>query len=315
LLLAGTWLTFVIGQIVQRVMNTLAEALQRLHQGVFHQPTPILLDDEFGVLSQGINMAFKGLQEREELKQNLEVATDIHQAMLPQQAPFIEHYQLDAFQQSCQAVGGDYYDHIVLPNGHVWLIVADVSGKGYPAALTVANLRSSFHALAHLNISLEKAASYINHSLCETLTGGRFITMFMADLDTENHHLTWINAGHVPVLCCLNGHIEKLPANAPPMGLQDSLSFPSHIHDMQKGELLLAYTDGVSEARQHETHELYGEQRLQAWLIQHEHSTRCTADLQDELNRFGELAADDDVTILFLQRNQNIKKNIEEAQP
>jgi len=302
LLLAGTWLTLVIGQIVQRVMNTLAAALQRLHQGQFHQPTPILLDDEFGVLSQGINMAFKGLQEREELKQNLEVATDIHEAMLPQSTPTITHYQLDAFQQSCQAVGGDYYDHILLPNGHVWLILADVSGKGYPAALSVANLRSSFHALAHLNISLEKAADYINHSLCETLTGGRFITLFMADLNVETHVLTWINAGHVPVLCCLNGHIEKLSAMTPPMGLQDGLPFPSERHQMEEKELLLTYSDGVSEARQHETRELYGEQRLQAWLIQHEHSTQWAADLQDELNRFGELAADDDVTILFLQR-------------
>ncbi|MBL1353470.1 MAG: SpoIIE family protein phosphatase [Zetaproteobacteria bacterium] len=308
LLLAGTWLTFVIGQIIQRIMNTLSAALQRLHQGQFDQPTPILLDDEFGVLSQGINMAFTGLKEREDLKQNLEVATDIHQAMLPQKTPVIPHYQLQAFQQSCQVVGGDYYDHILLPNGHIWLIVADVSGKGYPAALSVANLRATFHALAYLNLSLEKAADYINHSLCETLTGGRFITLFMADLNTNTHDLTWINAGHVPVLCCLDGHIEKLPAVAPPMGLQDGLSFPSQHYQIQEKELLFMYSDGVSEARQHQTQALYGEARLREWLIQHEHSDAWTSDLQHELNTFGELAADDDVTILFLQRNQNLEE-------
>jgi len=302
LLLAGTWLTFVIGRVIQRVMNTLSSALQRLHQGKFNQPTPILLDDEFGVLSQGINMAFKGLEERETLKQNLEVATDIHQAMLPQHIPTIAHYQFDAFQQSCQSVGGDYYDHILLANGHVWLIVADVSGKGYPAALSVANLRASFHALAHLNIPLEKAADYINHSLCETLTGGRFITVFMADLNTETHELIWINAGHVPVLCCLNGHIEKLAAIAPPMGLQDGLAFPPQHYSIAEKELLLIYSDGVSEAREHQSHDLYGEQRLQTWLMQHENSSQWVEDLQLELNNFGKLAADDDVTMVFLQR-------------
>ncbi|MDQ6973457.1 MAG: PP2C family protein-serine/threonine phosphatase [Mariprofundaceae bacterium] len=304
LLLAGTWLTFVIGQIVQRIMNTLSSALQRLHDHQFDKPTPILLDDEFGLLSEGINMAFIGLKEQAVLKENLEVATDIHQAMLPQTSPLIPHYQLHGFQQSCQDVGGDYYDHILLANGHVWLIVADVAGKGYAAALSVANLRASFHALAYLNLSLEKAADYINHSLCGTLTGGRFITLFMADLNTETHDLTWINAGHMPVLCCLNGRVNKLSAIAPPMGLQDALPFPSQHYHIQENELLLAYSDGVTEARQHQTHDLYGENRLSEWLIQHEHDKPWTTHLQQELNSFGELAADDDVTILFLQREQ-----------
>jgi len=305
LLLAGTWLTFVIGQIIQRILNTLSAALQRLYQGQFNQPTPILLDDEFGILSQGINMAFVGLKEREEIKQNLAIATDIHQAMLPQHTPNIPHYKLEAFQQSCQAVGGDYYDHILLPNGHVWMIVADVAGKGYPAALSVANLRSSFHALAYLNIPLEKAADYINHSLCETLTGGRFVTLFMAELNTQTHDLTWINAGHVPVLCCLDGHIERLSAIAPPMGLQDDIAFPCQHHHLQEKELLLFYSDGVSEARERQTRLLYGEKRLRKWLIHHEHHRSWIASLQHELNSFGDLAADDDVTMLFLQRCQN----------
>ncbi|MDQ6994835.1 MAG: SpoIIE family protein phosphatase [Mariprofundaceae bacterium] len=306
LLIAGTWLTFVIGKIVQRIMNTLSSALQRLHDRDFDKPTPILLDDEFGLLSEGINTAFIGLKEQQELQENLEVATDIHQAMLPQKTPLIPLYQLQAFQQSCQAVGGDYYDHILLPNGHVWLMMADVAGKGYPAALSVANLRASFHALAYLNIPLEKAADYINHSLCETLTGGRFITLFMADLNPTTHDLTWINAGHVSVLCCLDGRINKLSAIAPPMGLQDGLPFPSQLYHIQENELLLTYSDGVTEARQHQTHDLYGEARLIQWLIQHEHSKTWTTHLQQELNSFGELAADDDVTMLFLKRQQAI---------
>ncbi len=302
LLLAGTWLTFIVGRVVHRMMKTLIEALQRLQRGTFDQPTPILMDDEFGILSRGINTAFTGLKEREDIKQNLAVAAEIHHAMLPQHIPDMPHYDVEAFQQSCQAVGGDYYDHIALKNGQVWLVVADVSGKGYPAALTVADLRAMMHALAHLNISLQDAAHYINQSLCETLTGGRFITLFMASLDPNSHQLEWINAGHLPVLCCHQGVIRTLASSAPPMGIQDTPKYHSEHIELQPHEVLLAYSDGITEAKQAEHGQLWGEAALQAWLIEHEHEEHKVDALKNTLNQWGRIAADDDVTMLFLQR-------------
>jgi len=310
LLVAGTCLTFVIGRIIQRVMGSLTMALKRLQKGQLNESVPILIDDEFGTLARGINMALSGLKEREELKLNLEVATEIHQAMLPQNSLKVPHYQIHAFQQSCHAVGGDYYDHIALTNGELWLIVADVAGKGYPAALTVANLRAMIHVLAHLNLPLEKAADYINASLCETLTSGRFVTLFMAKLDLKQHELRWINAGHLPVLCCANdGEITTLPASAPPMGLRDGLAFPVHYHHLQQGETLLTYSDGITESRQKETNEMFGEQRLRHWFVEH-HQLDLSLQvkkLQEKLNKFGTLAADDDVTMLFFQRLKESK--------
>ncbi len=304
LICAGAWLIFTIGRVLEEVMSSFSDGLERMRQGQFDGQVPILMDDEFGTLAQGMNTAFSGLKEREELKNSLDIAADIHLAMLPKSAPDIAGYALHAFQRSCEAVGGDYYDYIVLPDGRVWLVMADVAGKGYPAALTVANLRAMLHAMAHLEVPFEKAAAYINNTLCETLTGGRFVTLFMAKLQPESHSLLWLNAGHVPALLSRKGEIEVLEAASPPMGLQTDLEFKVSLRMLEEGDVLLAYTDGITEARARDGDEMFGDQRVKDYLLKHYTSdvdTLCKQ-LQDKVNQFGHIAADDDVTLLCLKR-------------
>lgn len=306
LMLAGAWLVFTVGKLLKKVMASFSVGLERMRQGQYDGYVPVLSDDEFGTLAKGMNTAFAGFREREELKHGLEIAVEIHHAMLPMDAPEIKNYQILGFEQSCEAVGGDYYDHIVLPDGRVWLVVADVAGKGYPAALTVANLRAMLHALAHLELPFEKAAEYINNTLCETLTGGRFVTLFLAKLQPESNSLLWLNAGHVPALLCRNEDIESFEASAPPMGLQPDLKFEVFEHAFEKGDALLVYSDGITEARDHDSDEMFGERRVKQWLAKNDKSDVgvLSQQLQDELNDFGKLAADDDVTMLWLRRDK-----------
>ncbi|MDQ6954708.1 MAG: SpoIIE family protein phosphatase [Mariprofundaceae bacterium] len=304
LILAGAWLVHTVGKTLKQVMASFSDGLQRMREGQFDEPVAVLSDDEFGVLAKGMNTAFGGLREREELKHGLEIASEIHHVMLPVQAPKIPAYDILGFEQSCESVGGDYYDHIVLPDGRVWLVLADVAGKGYPAALTVANLRAMLHALAHLELAFEKAAEYINDTLCDTLTNGRFVTLFLAKLQPKSHTLLWLNAGHIPALLCRNGEIERLKASAPPMGLLPGLKFEVSHCKLEENDTLLVYSDGITEAREHESGALFGEARLSAWLKEHDKSDIriLSQQLQDELNDFGEVAADDDVTMLWLRR-------------
>jgi len=303
LLLAGAWLVFTIGNLLKQVMASFSVGLERMRQGQYDGYVPVLSDDEFGTLAKGMNTAFAGLREREELKHGLEIAIEIHHAMLPVDVPEIKNYQILGFEQSCEAVGGDYYDYIELPDGRVWLVVADVAGKGYPAALTVANLRAMLHALAHLELAFEKAAEYINNTLCETLTGGRFVTLFLAKLQPESNSLLWLNAGHVPALLCRNGKIEAFEASSPPMGLQPDLKFEVSEQMLEKGDTLLIYSDGITEARDYDLDEMFGELRVKKWLAEHNKSNVgvLSQQLQDELNDFGKLAASDDVTMLWLR--------------
>jgi hypothetical protein len=214
LILVGT-----VSHALKRVTGALETGLQHLASGQFEERVPVLLDDDMGDLARGLNTAMEGLLERDDLKDSLAIAAEIQQGLLPRYAPVIPNYCLKGFQQTCYAVGGDYYDYIELQDGRIWLVVADVSGKGYPAALTMANLQAMLRGLAVINWPIEEAASYLNDTLCGTLTAGHFVTLFMGKLQPQTHSLLWINAGHVPPMMMTEDGVKMLPATAPPLGM------------------------------------------------------------------------------------------------
>jgi len=309
LLLAGTALVAVLSRTLRRVTASLGLGLQFLRLGQFDGRVPVLLDDEMGELARGLNTALQGMQERDDMQDSLRIASEIHEGLLPKAEPSIPGYAMAALQRSCHEVGGDYYDHIVLPDGRVWLVMADVAGKGYPAALTVANLQAMLHALASLGIAIGEAGRYVNRTLCRTLTGGRFVTMFMAMLDPQEHTLHWFNAGHVPPLMVCGGKTVRLEATSPPLGLKEDESFDVVYRLLEPGDTLLALTDGIIEARR-SGNEMFGDQRASAWFASHQDLDveAMPQSLMDALQAFGSGALEDDVTVLFLRRQEGQEK-------
>jgi len=303
---ASILLVLSITRTLQKVTVTLETGLKALADGHFKAHVPVLLDDDMGELARGLNTAMQGLQEREDLKDSLALAAEIQQGLLPKYDPLIPFYHLKGFQQTCYAVGGDYYDYIKTDDDRVWLMIADVSGKGYPAALTMANLQAMLRGLTTLNWPIEEAANYLNEALCDTLAAGHFVTLFMAKLQPESHTLVWINAGHVPPLLLRDGEIQRLEASAPPLGLVKGISYQVEQTGIQAGDTLFAYTDGVTETSGRSGNEKYGERRLRAWLI--EHADMPVADLPaallDTLTAFGRNEQDDDLTLLCVRREQ-----------
>ncbi|MFQ5581398.1 MAG: PP2C family protein-serine/threonine phosphatase [Mariprofundaceae bacterium] len=299
-------LVYTISRTLLRVTRELNTGLRYLSQGQFDGKVPVLLDDELGNLARGLNTALSGLRERENLKDALEIASEIQQGLLPQYVPNISGYAMHGFQRSCETVGGDYFDHIELEDGRLWLIVADVAGKGYPAALTVANLQAMLRGLAYLQVPIEDAASYINNTLNETMTGGRFVTLFMGKLQPRTNRLIWINAGHVPPMIMGKDGVNMLEATAPPMGLTPDVSFEVMSMDLQAGDTLLAYTDGVTEARDKTDKEMFGEARLRQWL-EEKHSEpleELPGLLLETLDTFEGETQQDDMTMLYVRREQ-----------
>jgi sigma-B regulation protein RsbU (phosphoserine phosphatase) len=303
--LGGILLVRTISNTMRLVTRELAEGLAHLRQGAFEGRVPVLVDDDLGELSRGLNTALKGLKEREELKDSLNIAAEIQQGLLPQ-IPEVSGYAISAFQQSCYSVGGDFYDCIELPDGRLWLVVADVAGKGYAAALTVANLQAMLHVLATENVPFDDALAYINKTLYNTLTGGRFVTMFMAKLQPESHSMLWVNAGHVPPLLATAEGIESLHAASPPMGLMPEIELSVRRHDLHEGDTLLACTDGVIELRDHSGREMFGARRLTDWFEAHhgEPLGLLHEGLLHELQAFGPVARDDDLTIFSFRRGE-----------
>ncbi|GAV20345.1 phosphoserine phosphatase RsbU/P [Mariprofundus micogutta] len=301
---ASIILVWTISHTLKQVTDTLETGLRHLASGQFKGRVPVLLDDDFGELARGLNTALAGLQEREDLKDSLAIAAEIQQGLLPKHAPVIPFYKLQGFQQTCYSVGGDYYDYIELEDGRVWLMIADVSGKGYPAALTMANLQAMLRGLATVDWPIETAANYLNESFCDSLAAGRFVTMFMAKLQPQSHSLVWMNAGHVPPLLATKDGIKALEASAPPLGLVKSVSYEVVRTELHPGDTLLAYTDGATETSGRVGKEMYGEKRLRAWLLEHlETPVEALPELLlEELNDFGRNEEDDDLTLLCMRR-------------
>lgn len=305
--LGGTYLVYMSSRILKRVTSELGSGLEFLRQGRFEGRVAVLLDDDMGALARGLNTALEGLKEHEDIRNSMRIAAEIQQGLLPTSDLNVPGYSLTGQQQSCHEVGGDFYDYIALPDGRFWFVVADVAGKGYPAALTVANMQSMLRTLASLEAPLEEAAAYVNRTLCNSMTGGRFVTLFMGELRAAEHQLVWLNAGHVPPLCLQEGgKVRRLEAQTPPMGLLPDLLFePQHL-PLSPQALLLAYTDGVTEARSSAEGTMFGDKRLQRWLQAH-----AGADVHGiinalmlELQRFREAEQGDDITILCLKRDK-----------
>jgi len=301
---ASIILVWAISHTLKQVTSSLNTGLRHLAEGHFMGRVPVLLDDDFGELARGLNTALSGLQEREDLKDSLAIAAEIQQGLLPKHAPIIPFYKLQGFQQTCYSVGGDYFDYIELEDGRVWLMIADVSGKGYPAALTMANLQAMLRGLAMVDWPIEVAANYLNESFCDSLTGGRFVTMFMGKLQPLSNSLVWMNAGHVPPLLATGDGIQTLEASAPPLGLLKSVQYEVVRTELHPGDTLLAYTDGVTETSGRIGKEMYGDKRLRKWFTDHLHEPVEIYPelLLEELNEFGRNDQDDDLTLLCMRR-------------
>ena len=301
---ASVILVWSMSHTLKRVTGALGNGLGHLASGEFSQRVPVLLDDDLGALARGLNTAMDGLQERDDLKDSLAVAAEIQKGLLPRYAPLVLNYQLVGFQQTCYAVGGDYYDYIKLDDGRVWLMIADASGKGYPAALTMANLQAMLRGLAAINWPIEEAASYLNDTLCDTLTAGHFVTLFMGKLQPESHSLVWINAGHVPPLLVTSTGVKQLKATAPPLGMMKGRVYEVGRTEFAPGDLLFAYTDGVTESADRYGRQRYGEARLKEWLTANRDKSVDTLPsvLIQELNDFGRDSHGDDLTLLCARR-------------
>jgi len=307
-LLAGFYVVFSTSRTLNMVSDELMKGLTKLRAGEFSERVPVMIDDEFGMLARGLNTALKGLQEREELKDSLRFAVEIQQGLLPGEPPRIKGYSMLGFQQSCYAVGGDFFDYIPLPDDRLWFVIADVSGKGYPAALTVANLQAMLHVLAAHNVPLAEAASYINTTLCRTMAGGRFITLFIAALNIEDNSLCWLNAGHMPPILSrgdgLARELKRLPATSPPVGLVPNMKFEVQREEIAPGDTLFAYSDGVTDTLDRAEKIVFGDRRLIAWFSEHRDDPLAAMrdSLTETLDHFGKVANEDDMTILCLRR-------------
>ena len=248
-------------------------------------------------------------QERERIEQELRVARLIQQTLLPKHVPELEGYQLAAYYQPAREVGGDFYDFLALDEGHLGLVVGDVTDKGVPAALVMATTRTMLRASAQRLDSPGAVLERVNDVIVSDIPPNMFITCLYAILEIETGRLRYANAGHdLPYRrrASAEGAAQELRATGMPLGLLPGMSYEEKEIVLERGESVLFYSDGLVEA--HDPHyEMFGFPRLQGLVGAHRRGGEALVNfLLSELSRFtGEdWEQEDDITLVTLERSE-----------
>jgi serine phosphatase RsbU (regulator of sigma subunit)/pSer/pThr/pTyr-binding forkhead associated (FHA) protein len=200
------------------------------------------------------------------LAHDLEQAAEIQRHLLPVGTPAVEGLQLAGCNTPCRTVGGDYYDYLVYPDQKIALAIGDVAGKGMPAALLMSSLQAKVQAIAETSSSPAAVVARLNRSVAATCPDNRFVTFFFSLLNLRSGELAFCNAGHnPPLLARSDGRVERLEGGGPVLGILPGLSYQERSCVMEDGDMLLLYSDGVTEAKSPSDEE-FGEERLEEIL-------------------------------------------------
>ena len=308
-------LSVLFSQVITRPVAALKRGSEAIGAGDLGYRVEIHTGDEFEDLAHSFNTMAADLKEhmdelerttaeKERFAKELEIAKGIQQSFLPDTAPDIAGIEIAAKNIPALEVGGDFYDFIPLGKDRWGLVIADVSGKGVPAALFMALSRTLIRASTLANADPAVAIGHANQLICEDSKTDMFVTLFYAILDSRAMTLDYVNAGHNPPLLLkgTSSDVVLLKARGIALGLTDEMDLQSARMDLRPGDVLVLYTDGVTEAiNDHE--EEFGEQRLLSVIM--ENRTLPAAELLEKiLNAISTFAGNrpqhDDITLLIL---------------
>jgi len=205
--------------------------------------------------------------QREKLNRELEIAREVQERLFPQQIPVIEGLDLAGGCRPALEVGGDYYDFLQLSDGNLGVVIGDVAGKGIAAALLMASLQASVRSqIVVPGESLAGIIARVNTLIYECSTSSRYATLFYGQLNLKTMELNYVNAGqNPPLLLRATGEVEQLQVGGTVVGLLPRFPYQQGKVEMRRGDMLLGFTDGVSEAQNY-SHDEWGEDRLIATI-------------------------------------------------
>jgi sigma-B regulation protein RsbU (phosphoserine phosphatase) len=245
------------------------------------------------------------LVEKKRIESQLEVARQVQSSLLPDRPPEPDGFDIAAENLPTYEVGGDYYDFINFPDSQIGIAIADVSGKGVPAALIMATLRAALRTQVRNDFALPDIMRAVNHLLFESTTDAQFVTAVYGVLDPHSGRFTYSNCGHnPPLLMHADGRFDELTTGGPALGIFDVARFEQGIVDVPVGATLAFYTDGVVEAADQDGKEfglrrlrnvLYGSSGLSAFR-----TTRAVLDATRSFS--GTDAFADDFTLVVVKR-------------
>jgi sigma-B regulation protein RsbU (phosphoserine phosphatase) len=263
----------------------------------------MLLASQVAIIIEKV-MLHEQLIEKQRLQAQLEIARQVQLELLPPRDPKLEGFDISAYNFPTEEVSGDYYDWVRIYEDQIGIVIADVSGKGVPAALLMAFLRASLRAASHIGYAPHISMSKVNYLLWESIERNQFVTAFYGILDATNRTLAYSNAGHnPPVLIDANGEAQFEERGGVPLGMFRDSRYYEYYETIEPGQILVLYTDGVTEAT-NPAGEEYGRDRLVTAIRQsRELSAREMIDFlhRDLMDWTDGRGATDDVTFFIVK--------------
>jgi len=246
-------------------------------------------------------------KQRDQLLQDVELAAQVQRMFLPIQRPSIAGLEIAGMMQPARGVGGDYYDYIPIDEHTIQIVIADVAGKGVPAALLMSATAAAVQLEATERRDMLEVVDRLNNGIHSVSDGDRYVTLLLADIDARSKSLRYVNCGHNPALLFQAKTRDVVPMNSScfPVGMFESVACEINRADLAAGDIVVLYTDGVTEAENPQG-EAFGMERLSALI------RRCSSLSADGLmSNILQSAADfcqgvgfnDDVTILVVKCN------------
>lgn len=244
--------------------------------------------------------------EKERLEEELTIAKSIQRGLLPDPIPTTEKLDIAATNISSYQVGGDYYDILQTPEGNLLLAIGDVTGKGIPASLLMANLQAMLHVLLPIDIQLSDATGRMNDIIYKNTPSDKFITFFWGIFNPNNSTIKYVNAGHNPPLYLKNGSdkVEELKEGGLILGAMPTMSPYTETNvKVSKGDIIVFFTDGVTEALNEDESEEYEEHRLIDCLKKNREQTAqgIMDAVVEDVQRFSGNIQHDDITMIVIK--------------
>lgn len=303
---------FLIKKIIIDNIRKINETLAQITNGNLNVTVEVRSNEEFASLSDDINSTVTTLKQyiaeaAARIDKELEFAQQIQYSSLPTVFPERYEFELYAKMATAKEVGGDFYDFYMLDEHTVAFLIADVSGKGIPAAMFMMKAKTTIKDLAESGLAPDEIFTRANEKLCENNDAGMFVTAWLGILDLSSGLLKFVNAGHNPPLICKSGgRFEYLKARS---GLvlagMEGIKYRKNELQLAPGDRIYLYTDGVTEATDSNT-ELYGEPRLLEFIntVGEVSPEELCRRVEGDVDSFvGEAPQFDDITMLSLTFN------------
>ena len=208
----------------------------------------LLLASQVAIIIEKVEL-HEQLIEKKRLQGQLEVARQVQLELLPANDPALEGFDVSAYNFPTEEVSGDYYDWVRIYEDQIGIVIADVSGKGVPAAILMAFLRASLRAASHIGYATHISMAKVNYLLWESIERNQFVTAFYGILDASNRTLSFSNAGHnPPLLVKANGETRFITEGEQPLGMFQHTRYHENHVVLEPGDVFVLYTDGATEA-------------------------------------------------------------------